>query len=148
MQLTLLLLLMMSMSLFIVAKASHTTAQTDTSSRDHDAELSLSWSSFVSSSESSETQRSCSFWELAPKDSHSVLVMNVTRESDGDLVVIPCRGGCEDLCRTFGAVRIRCDLRDWPCQCKCASGNTFRTDSAKCVDYFSGGWAYIYYIII
>lgn len=98
-------------------------------------------SSSTSSIWNSGSNRTCLPGKYNNRNITSRLVMNVTRVVDGDLVVVPCRGRCGELCSNIGAIRIRCDLRAWPCQCKCASGTTFRTDTARCVNTFNGGWA-------
>ncbi|XP_022081122.1 uncharacterized protein LOC110974079 [Acanthaster planci] len=63
--------------------------------------------------------------------------VNVTRRDDGDALTSACPR-CGDLCLQAGAVRLRCDLREYPCTCRCPENQTFRTDINLCVDSFSG----------
>ncbi|XP_038068989.1 uncharacterized protein LOC119738256 [Patiria miniata] len=62
--------------------------------------------------------------------------VNVTRRDDGDALTSACPR-CGDLCRQARAVRLRCDLREYPCTCRCPENQTFRTDINLCVDSFS-----------
>eukprot|EP00057_Strongylocentrotus_purpuratus_P023270 XP_011677744.1 PREDICTED: putative protein TPRXL [Strongylocentrotus purpuratus] len=138
MQLTSFFLLLMMFTSPIFITTVYTSGQRVPSFPTQNAE-SPSPSSSTSSSSiwNSGSNRTCLPGKYNNRNITSRLVMNVTRVVDGDLVVVPCRGRCGELCSNIGAIRIRCDLRDWPCQCKCASGTTFRTDTARCVNTFN-----------
>ncbi|XP_072025829.1 uncharacterized protein [Amphiura filiformis] len=62
--------------------------------------------------------------------------INVTRSTAGDTIQSYCRQ-CSELCDYAKSVRIRCDLKETPCVCRCQQGQTFRTDIMKCVETFT-----------